>query len=135
MKYSFLKTIDLRIIRLTALLLFVVGLLTSLNCIERSDAGEELSSTSITREHREIELFITANDFHVAQQYGKPESIQSIVAHSLQAEKLIRSAIFDHDRVTELTRTLTWYVRSTYFASLSPLWCPSIPIAHRKLII
>src|SRR5688572_18116557 len=117
MKYSFLKTIGLRIIRLTALLLLVVGLLTSLSCIQQSDAGEELSSTSITREHGETELFITANDFDVAQQYGKPESIQSIVTHPLQAEKLIRNAIFDHDRITELTRTLTWYVRSTYFAS------------------
>jgi hypothetical protein len=134
MKYSFLKTIALRIIGLAALLLFV-SLLTSLSRPEWSYPGEKFSCTSIMREHGEIELFITANDFDVAQQYGKPESIQSIVTHPLQAEKLIRNAIFDHDRITELTRTLTWYVRSTYFASLSPLWCPSIPIAHRRLII
>lgn len=135
MKYSFLRIITIKILGLGVTLLFVVNLLNNASCDEQSDRSDKIYCTSPTHIQGATELSFTANDFDSAHQFGKPESIQSIVAHPLQAEKLIRSTIFDHDRTSELTRTLTWYVRSTYFASLSPLWCPSIPIAHRRLII
>jgi hypothetical protein len=135
MKYSFLRIIAIKIFGVGIMLLFIVSLLNSVSCNEQSDTSEKIYCTSPTHIEAETELAFTANDFEAAHQFGKPESIQSIVAHPLQAEKLIRSAIFDHDCISELTRTLTWYVRSTYFASLSPLWCPSITIAHRRLII
>lgn len=51
-----------------------------------------------------------------------------------QSNKLIRSAIFDSAQVIVLSR-LAWVTQSAYYLTSSPLWLPSIPIAHRKLII
>lgn len=45
-----------------------------------------------------------------------------------------RSAIFDYTQLIVLLR-LAWVSQSTDYLISLPLWLPSIPIAHRKLII
>ncbi len=81
------------------------------------------------------ELSISSNDFSFSHQFANSESIQHIQLYTLQSEKLLRSSIFDYEITNSLTLTQTWFVHSAYRLSLSPKWCPSIHIAHRKLII
>ncbi|HMG89806.1 MAG TPA: hypothetical protein VK589_07095 [Chryseolinea sp.] len=53
---------------------------------------------------------------------------------AVQNNKLTQSGIFDSVKVIVLAR-LAWVTQSAYYLTNSPLWLPSIPIAHRKLII
>ena len=78
---------------------------------------------------------ISANDFCFAQRFGNADSIQSVYIYTIRHDKLLRTCIFDHYSTSVLTRTLTWYIHSTYHLTLSPKWCPSIPIAQRRLTI
>ncbi len=60
---------------------------------------------------------------------------QHTFVYTLQGEKLLRGCIFDREKILLLTQTLVWFTHSTYQVSLPPVWHPSIPIAHRRLII
>lgn len=59
-----------------------------------------------------------------------------LIEHKFGAvqDKLTQSSIFDSVQVIVLSR-LAWVSQSAYYLTSSPLWLPSIPIAHRKLII
>jgi len=52
-----------------------------------------------------------------------------------QRNKLSPSNIFDSTQVVVLSRRLAWVTQMAYYLTSLPLWLPSIPIAHRKLII
>jgi len=52
-----------------------------------------------------------------------------------QRHKRIRSNIFDSAQVIVLSRLLGCVTQSVNYLTSLPLWLPSIPIAHRKLII
>ena len=79
--------------------------------------------------------FVSSNDFSLTHKNGKGENIQHTFVHTLQSEKLLRGCIFDREKILLLTQTLVWFTHSTYQVSLPPVWHPSIPIAHRRLII
>lgn len=81
------------------------------------------------------ELHISSTDFSRTHQAGKNETFQHTYCHSLYADKLIRDCIFDNEHILILSRKLSWFIQSAYILRLSPSWQPSIPIAHRKLII
>jgi hypothetical protein len=53
---------------------------------------------------------------------------------TVQNNQVTQSSIFDSVQVIVLSR-LAWVSQSAYYLTSSPLWLPSIPIAHRKLII
>jgi len=78
---------------------------------------------------------VASNDFSLTHKNGKDESIQHTFVYRLQGEKLLRGCIFDREKILILTRMLIWFTHSTYQVSLPPVWHPSIPIAHRRLII
>jgi len=78
---------------------------------------------------------VSSNDFSLTHKNGKDENIQSTFVNTLQGEKLLRDCIFDREKILNLTQTLIWFTHSTYRLSLPPVWHPSIPIAHRRLII
>ena len=79
--------------------------------------------------------FVSSNDFSLTHKNGKDENIHHIFVYTLQCEKLLRGCIFDREKILLLTQTLVWFTHSTYQVSLPPVWHPSIPIAHRRLII
>jgi len=79
--------------------------------------------------------FVSSNDFSLTHKNGKDENIQHTFVYTLQGEKLLRGCIFDREKILLLTQTLVWFTHSTYQVSLPPVWHPSIPIAHRRLII
>ena len=79
--------------------------------------------------------FVSSNDFSLTHKNGKDENIQHTFVYTLQGEKLLRECIFDREKILLLTQTLVWFTHSTYQVSLPPVWHPSIPIAHRRLII
>lgn len=83
----------------------------------------------------EKELFLAAADFSLTHQQGKHESIEHSICSSAQSIKIIRSAIFDEAQKAVLTQRLAWFTQPVYFHTLSAIWHPSIPIAHRKLVI
>ena len=78
---------------------------------------------------------VSSNDFSLTHKHGTDESMQHTFVYTLQCEKLLRGCIFDREKILLLTRTLIWFTHSTYQESLPPVWHPSIPIAHRRLII
>jgi len=79
--------------------------------------------------------FVSSNDFSLTHKNGQDENIQHNFVYTRQGEKLLRGSIFDREKILLLTRTLVWFTHSTYQVSLPPVWHPSIPIAHRRLII
>lgn len=81
------------------------------------------------------ELYISSTDFSRTHQAGKNETFQHTYCYSLHADKLIRDSIFDDEQILILSRKLSWFTQSAYILRLSPFWQPSIPIAHRSLII
>ena len=96
---------------------------------------EHSASSSVHHVGLVKELFISANDFNVAHQAANSESIPEVLVLPLQAEKLIRSNIFDYAIMFLLSLALTWFIRLIHFTSLPPRAYPSIPIAYRRLII
>jgi hypothetical protein len=78
---------------------------------------------------------LSSNDFSLTHENGRDENIQHTFVYTLQGDKLLRDCIFDREKILILTQTLIWFTHSTYQVSLPPLWHPSIPIAHRRLII
>ncbi len=75
------------------------------------------------------------NHYKSAHQICKPESVQLFTEHRFQSEKPVRDNNIAYYSIGILTNKLTFYVRSIYRFTLSPLWCPSIPIAQRRLLI
>lgn len=82
-----------------------------------------------------VKLHISPNKFNGTDQSGKSESLSQPFCSPLYAYKLIRSTLFDAEQSLVLSQKLIWYTQLTYLLRLSPFWQPSIPIAHRKLII
>lgn len=82
-----------------------------------------------------VKLSISSNEYNSTNQNGKNESLNQPFCSPLYAYKLIRSSLFDTEQASVLSQKLIWYTQSTYKLRLSPFWQPSIPIAHRKLII
>lgn len=78
---------------------------------------------------------LASNDFSLNHRNGKDESLQHGPVTTLRSENLLRACIYDREKILILTQTLIWFTHSTYRASLPSLWCPSIIIAHRRLII
>jgi len=78
---------------------------------------------------------VSSNDFSLTHKNGNDENIQNTFVNTLQGEKLLRECIFDREKILILSQVLIWFTHSTYKVSLPPVWHPSIPIAHRRLII
>ena len=78
---------------------------------------------------------VSSNDFSLTHKNGNDENIQNTFVNTLQGEKLLRDSIFDREKILILTQMLIWFTHSTYQVALPPVWHPSIPIAHRRLII
>lgn len=75
------------------------------------------------------------NHYKSAHQICKPESVQLFTEHRFQSEKTVRDNNIAYYSIGILTNKLTFYVGSIYRFTLPPLWCPSIPIAQRRLLI
>lgn len=82
-----------------------------------------------------LQNYFSSNDFDVAKGSGKEENFRHAYTLTTENEKVFRQATHDFYQYCLLTQQLTFYTHSPYVNSLSPLWKPSIPIAHRKLII
>ncbi len=80
-------------------------------------------------------LSLSCTDFSCTHQHGRNESFWHTLFAAGYASKLIRDCIFDAEHVSILSRKLAWFTHSAYIFMLSPYWRPSIPIAHRRLII
>jgi hypothetical protein len=124
------KTMIKKVMASLSIALFIVAMLSSYFLSERSGTQHKSISWRTVKE-----LSISSNDFCFSHQFANCESIQNIQLYTLQSEKLLRSSIFDYDITRFLTLTQTWFVLSPYRLSLSPKWCPSIHIAHRRLVI
>lgn len=83
----------------------------------------------------DAEETIDINHYKTAYQVCKPESVQFLTGHRIQSEKPVRYNNICYFIIGIHTNQLAFYVRSTYRFTLPPLWCPSIPIAHRQLLI
>lgn len=122
-----------------AMVAIMVMLLTASAAFAVSEKANNLAQT-YTQKNRvaatyQHELSISSNDFCLAQRFGHTDWTYSNYIYTMQSEKMLRSCLFDSQSSFFLTRTLAWYVGSTYAQSLSPRWYPSIPIAQRRLII
>ncbi len=82
-----------------------------------------------------IVLSFSCTDFSCTHQHGRNENFWHTLFAAGYASKLIRDCIFDWEHVFILSRKQAWFTHSAYIFRLSPYWRPSIPIAHRKLII
>ncbi|MBA4057594.1 MAG: hypothetical protein C0490_22965, partial [Marivirga sp.] len=139
MKASFIYTNE-RINTVAIVLICVTGLLgmVHLSYHKGSSNTKEFSQNRTNGDGKTsqiIKLYITSNEFSSTDQSGRNESLQQTFCSPLYAYKLIRSSVFDAEQAYVLSQKLTWYTQSTYLRHLSPFWHPSIPIAHRKLII
>lgn len=133
MKRALIKNLVLKVL-FTACICFLMCHYTSL--ISYADESETVYSVVPDDAKKVIdEVYLSPNNFGIVHIPGKEENLQHLTIYSLQTEKLLWDSIFDHDHNTILGQTLAWYTHSAYYYSLSPLWRPSIPIAHRKLII
>jgi hypothetical protein len=94
---------------------------------------DQLSSQSRNNEHQN--LYFTVADTSIAYPYERTECVQLAVFHGFENYKIIRSCIFIIERSLVLTKKLAWFTTTGYRIGLPFLWDPSIPIAHRKLII
>lgn len=83
----------------------------------------------------EQQSYFSSADFSLTHKEGKNESRGQSYYSPLQREKIIRPEIFDVERITSCSLRTAWFTQSTYLVTLAPLWHPSIPIAHRKLVI
>lgn len=129
------RFILIQIIQAAMVLAIVV---TSFSHIDHDVAlphGDKRGTLAFTTAYDVDVTSISANNFDLAHQYGNTEKGQNILPYSLQSQKLIRTSIFDLERIVLLSMTLIWFVHSAYVSGLSPFWRPSIPIAHRKLVI
>jgi hypothetical protein len=85
--------------------------------------------------NNDLNLYFTVADTSIAYPYEKTECIQLDVSHGFQNYKVLRSCIFIIEQSLVLTKKLAWFTTTEYRIGLPFLWDPSIPIAHRKLII
>lgn len=83
----------------------------------------------------DIQENLSSNDFGLRQEGARSENLHQTWIYNLQIEKLLRKCIFDINKVIIISVLLSWFIRSAYQLALPPLWHPSIPIAHRRLII
>jgi hypothetical protein len=99
-----------------------------------SDHGRDLRANRLQESHH-LDLHFTVAARTVAHPCEKNEWLQLSGFQSLQSYKLLRSCVFMIERSIVLSCRLAWFTTSEYKIALSLLWDPSIPIAHRKLII
>jgi len=91
-------------------------------------------SSQVQNNNRQNLLFVVA-DTSIAYPYEKTECVQLAGFHGFQNYKVLRICIFIIEQSLVLTKKLTWFTTTEYRIGLPFLWDPSIPIAHRKLII
>jgi hypothetical protein len=83
----------------------------------------------------EAGIFFSSNDFDITRAIGSNDIFRISDLFSTQIHKLIRAPFFDRSQQIVLTQILALFTRTAYIQTLSPVWQPSIPVAHRKLII
>lgn len=88
-----------------------------------------------TTRNVDIQENLSSNDFSLRHDGARDENIHQTWIYNLQIEKLLRKCIFDIDKVLVISVLLSWFIHSAYQLALPPVWRPSIPIAHRRLII
>jgi len=141
MKASFIYTIWWKNIG-AILLICIAGLLgmgrssfqTEATTTKKINLQNKFNNNEAATNHI-VKLYVTSNEFRSTDQHGNNESLHLTFCSPLYAYKLIRSSLFDTEQSSILSQRLAWYIRSTYILRLSPFWQPSIPIAHRKLVI
>ena len=104
-------------------------------CLDKRNVHAAYVDVPNASDHVTAVECVLSNDFSLTHKNGNDENMQHTFVYTLQGEKLLRCCIFDREKILLLTRTLVWFTHSTYQASLPPVWHPSIPIAHRRLII
>ncbi|HEX6226628.1 MAG TPA: hypothetical protein VFZ52_19540 [Chryseolinea sp.] len=120
-----------------ALLIFlelyaILGLMA--NLYDRP-AQSDFAEKTIISQRAATDECVSANDFSLTHKNGRDENIHHTFVYTLQAERLIRESIFDREKILILTIRLIRFTHQGYQTSLPPWWHPSIPIAHRRLII
>ena len=101
-------------------------------------ANGEYHKSLISRQiqnNNHLSLHFTVADTSIAHPYEKNECVQLAVIYGFQSYKVLRSCIFIIEQAIVLTKKLAWFTTTEYRIGLSFFWNPSIPIAHRKLII
>lgn len=114
-----------------------VLLLLLLTCAVKN-GGTDVQSISYSHpvsQDSVLQNHFSSNDFDVTKGSGKEENFRHVYTLTTETEKFFRQAAYDLYQYCLLTQQLTFYTHSPYINSLSPLWNPSIPIAHRKLLI
>lgn len=77
----------------------------------------------------------SSNDFDFTKGSGREENFRHAYTFAFKTENILRYTVYDFYHSHFFAQQLTFYTDSPYLNSLSPLWNPSIPIAHRKLLI
>ena len=125
----------LSVLLCTVFSVYIVIYLMEDFCLDKRNVHTAYVDVENALDHVTAVECVSSNDFSLTHKNGTDENIQHTFVHTLQGEKLIRGCIFDREKILLLTRTLVWFTHSSYQVSLPPVWHPSIPIAHRKLII
>jgi hypothetical protein len=116
-------------------LIMIHGFLLCAESNEESGYSQCNMCVENTRAVDEQDLHFSSTGFTVANQLGKIENMDRSFCSTQESEKVIRPSIIDKERIFVLSLTQTWFIHSRYRLRLPPFWHPSIPIAHRKLII
>jgi hypothetical protein len=82
-----------------------------------------------------LQSHFSSNDFDFMKGSGREENFRHGYTFTTETENILRRVAYDFYQCFLLTQQLAFYTHSPYLSSLSPLWNPSIPIAHRKLLI
>ena len=127
------------------ILAFLLPIIIGIGVIYGSQLSEECNKLKTYAPHygiagntsfiNEKVVNLSSADFSLTHKQAKNEGVERPSCSSLQSENLIRSNIFDVARIVIHSKRLTWFSQSEYLVTLAPLWHPSIPIAHRKLVI
>ena len=117
-----------------ALVVIYGSLLQTVSKVETGYAKHIIShaGTSNIAEHK---LHFSSAGVSLTNQQATNENIERSLCSSRQNEKLIRPDIIEKERIVVLSVRLAWFMQATYRRTLPPLWLPSIPIAHGRLII
>jgi hypothetical protein len=82
-----------------------------------------------------LQNHFSSNDFDFLKGSGMEENFRHAYTITTTTQNALSQTVYDFYQYYLLTQKVAFYTRSPYLNSLSPLWNPSIPIAHRKLLI
>jgi hypothetical protein len=102
---------------------------------DRTSHGQSIPYSHPATHDSMLQNHFSSNDFDVEKGSGKEENFRHAYTLTAETENVLRQIAYDFYQCCLLTQQLTFYTHSPYLNSLSPLWNPSIPIAHRKLLI